>query len=101
MAKPTDIASTTIDLFKLLESLEPDLRKRAIKAALTMLGDDTAIAEEKSKGGAAANSAGADTGDFNAKTRTWGHAAEITQAGGELPHGDAGPEQDLQFSPPA
>lgn len=79
MAKaPTGIASVTTDLFKLLEPLEPDLRKRAIKAALTMLGDDPAVADAKPKGGGAAGDTGEDTSEFNTKTRTWMRQNNVT-----------------------
>src|SRR5258706_16320952 len=87
MAKAaTDIASATTDLFKLLEPLEPDIRKRAIKAALTMLGDETAVAEAKAKGGAA----GEDVSDFNAKTRTWIRQNNVTAE--QLSHSFQGTE---------
>jgi hypothetical protein len=37
---PSDIPTVASKLYELLEPIEPLLRKRAIKAALTMLGDD-------------------------------------------------------------
>jgi hypothetical protein len=91
MAKAaTDIASTTTDLFKLLEPLEPELRKRAIKAALTMLGDDAAVTEAKPKGGGAADDVGEDIGDLNTKTRTWMRQNNLTAE--QLSHSFQGTE---------
>jgi hypothetical protein len=49
MAKATDITSITTQLFKLLQPLESDERKRAIKATLTLLGEEGDIEPDKPK----------------------------------------------------
>ena len=43
----TDIKNLVSGLYDLLEPVDPANRKKAIKAALTMLGDDAADATEK------------------------------------------------------
>jgi hypothetical protein len=59
----------------LLPVTDAEVRKRAVKSALMMLGDDPGFVEQKqtsSSGAAAADDANdSDSGDFNAKTRTW------------------------------
>jgi hypothetical protein len=44
---PTDIPAVTTELYNLLKPLDPSERKRVIKAALAMLGDDPADVETK------------------------------------------------------
>jgi hypothetical protein len=67
---PTDLKELVGSLYDLLGSVDTNDRKKAIKAALTMLGDDTSITNDK---GGKSQSSGddADEGDFNAKTRGW------------------------------
>lgn len=64
----TDLKALVTGLYDLLEPAEPAERKKAIKAALTMLGDDTSVANENAEKG---EPSGEDEGDFNAKTRSW------------------------------
>src|SRR4051794_9006823 len=49
MAKKPDITTTTTDVFKLLKPLESADRKKVIRAVMTLLGDETGIADEKRK----------------------------------------------------
>lgn len=53
---------------------DTDMRKRAVKSALVMLGDDPSFVERKPTGGGGAASEHGDSeehGEFNAKARTW------------------------------
>jgi hypothetical protein len=68
---PTDIPAVTTNLYNLLQPLQSEERKRVIKAALTMLGDDTSVANQKSEKGGAADDGDGDNSDFNSKARTW------------------------------
>jgi hypothetical protein len=76
MAK-SEITGISVRLFELLEPLEPAMRKRAIKAALTMLGEeDTEVEPEKPK----KKTEEASGGDSNLPTnaKTWMRANGIT-----------------------
>jgi hypothetical protein len=68
---PTDLKALVTGLYDLLEPADAAERKKAIKAALTMLGDDTSVASEKGETGKPSGEDEADEGDFNAKTRSW------------------------------
>jgi hypothetical protein len=55
---PTDIPAVTTNLYKLLQPLQPEERKRVIKAALTILGDETPAVNQKSEQGDTADGGG-------------------------------------------
>lgn len=77
----TDMKTLVTGLYDLLESADPADRKKAIKAAMTMLGDEIAGLDEKeSKGGAGAGDDGADddNSEFSAKARTWMSRNKVT-----------------------
>jgi hypothetical protein len=72
----TDITAITAQIFKLLEPLQSDERKRIIKASLTLLGEegnveaDASKKEEEQEGG---------NTSLPAKARTWMRTNGITQ----------------------
>jgi len=78
----TDMKTLVTSLYDLLEPVDPADRKKAIKAALTMLGDETAVADQKGGKGGGADSGGndddGDTGDFNEKAARWMTRNKIT-----------------------
>ena len=79
----TDLKTLVSGLYDLLEPADPVDRKKAIKAAMTMLGDDASVADQRSgKGGGAATADDGDNGDdnseFNAKARTWMTRNKVT-----------------------
>jgi hypothetical protein len=77
----------------LLPVTDADVRKRAVKSALMMLGDDLGFVEQKQKGdgGAAApDDGGDDHVEFNAKARTWMRQNNVTTA--QLSHAFHGSE---------
>lgn len=68
----TEIPSVASKLYELLEPLEAQLRKRAIKAALAMLGDDDfGFEPANAKGTRTEESDGADRSDLPRKVQTW------------------------------
>lgn len=71
MAKATDLPGITTSVVKLLEPLESHDRKKIIRAALTLLDEDTSVADDKS--GKKATEQADDDGDtsFNAKAKLW------------------------------
>jgi hypothetical protein len=84
---PTDLKTLVAGLYDLLEPADPADRKKAIRAALTMLGDDTSVANQKSDKGAGTDDEDADDGDnsdLNAKARTWMSRNKVTTE--ELAH---------------
>ncbi|MGY2902970.1 hypothetical protein [Bradyrhizobium sp. URHC0002] len=74
----TDLKALVTGLYDLLEPAEPGERKKAIKAALTMLGDDTSVANEKGEKSNPNSDEDVVEGDFNAKTRTWMTRNKVT-----------------------
>jgi hypothetical protein len=82
----TDIKNLVSGLYDLLEPVDPADRKKAIKAALTMLGDDAADADKKGgKGGRAGDDNedgddpdGDDNSEFSSKVRTWMSRNKLT-----------------------
>ncbi|WP_342740486.1 hypothetical protein [Bradyrhizobium sp. B117] len=65
----------------LLEPIDPAERNKAVKAALTMLGDDAAVADQRGsgKGGAGDDDDdGDDNSEFNPKVRTWMSRNKVT-----------------------
>jgi hypothetical protein len=77
----TDMKTLVTGLYDLLEPVDPADRKKAIKAALTMLGDDAAVADQKggkSGGGAGDDDDGDDNSEFNSKARTWMSRNKVT-----------------------
>jgi hypothetical protein len=84
---PTDLKTLVTGLYDLLEPADPADREKAIRAALTMLGDDTSAANQKPDKGARNDDEDADDGDnsdFNAKARTWMSRNKVTSE--ELAH---------------
>lgn len=78
---PTNIPAVTTELYNLLQPLDPNERKRIIKAALVMLGDDTSAADRKPGKGDAADDEGTEPDDdleLNAKARTWMSRNSVT-----------------------
>lgn len=67
----------------LLPVTESELRKRAVKSALMMLGDDYSFVEQKQKGGGGAvvvdDDGSEDHGELNAKARTWVRQNKLNQ----------------------
>jgi len=76
----TDLKTLVTGLYDLLEPVEAADRKKAIKAVMTMLGDDASVADQNpSKGAAAADDDGDDdNSDFNVKARTWMSRNKVT-----------------------
>jgi hypothetical protein len=78
----TDLKTLVSGLYDLLEPAEPADRKKAIKAAMTMLGDDASVADQKPGKGASASAGDDDDDDdnaeFNAKARTWMSRNKVT-----------------------
>ena len=69
----TDLKTLVAGLYDLLEPADPADRKKAIKAAMTMLGDDASVISQKdSKNGGEGEEDG-DDGDLglNKKAKTW------------------------------
>jgi hypothetical protein len=44
---PTDLKTLVTGLYDLREPADPSERKKALKAAMAMLGDDTAVTDQK------------------------------------------------------
>jgi hypothetical protein len=66
----------------LLPVTEADVRKRAVKSALMMLGDDPGFVEQKAKPSGSSdgvvNEGDEVQGEFNAKTKTWMRQNKLT-----------------------
>jgi hypothetical protein len=77
MAK-LDIPAISSKLYELLEPLEPSIRKRAIKATLTMLGDNDVDLEPDKPKEEEASGSGEGTG-VPLKVRTWMRTNSITE----------------------
>lgn len=59
MSQKKNVATVTTEVYELLEKLESEERVKVVKAALTLLGDDTSlIAESGSKPGSTLNKGG-------------------------------------------
>jgi hypothetical protein len=69
----TDMKTLVSGLYDLLEPVDPEDRKKAIRATLTMLGDETAVAGQKGAKDGGADDEEADDGglDVNKKAKTW------------------------------
>jgi hypothetical protein len=79
---PTDIPAVTTSLYNLLQPLRAEERQRVIKAALTLLGDDTSVVNQNSgKGRAAAADDDDDdsASDLPTKARQWMTKYAVTQ----------------------
>jgi hypothetical protein len=74
---PADIPAVTTNLYKLLQPLQSEERKRVIKAALAMLGDDTSVANQNSERGGDAVDDG--DSDLPVKARQWMKKYDVTQ----------------------
>ena len=73
----TDVTAITTDLYKLLEPLEAGDRKKVIKAALTLLGEEADVEPDRSKKRDEEESGGASM--LPAKARMWMRTNGITQ----------------------
>jgi hypothetical protein len=80
MAK-IDIPSVASKLYELLEPLEPPMRKRAVKATLTMLGDDDVDLESENPKGKRTEETdgGADGSDLPRKVQTWMKSHSVSE----------------------
>lgn len=76
-----NIASISTQIYSLLEPLEPELRRRAIKAALTLLGDEGAMsnptASPKQNAGENADESPV---AYPAKAKLWMRSHNVTEA---------------------
>jgi hypothetical protein len=76
----TDMKTLVAGIYDLLEPADAADRKKAIRAAMAMLGDDASVADEK--GGKSTDVGGGgdddDNSDFNAKARTWMSRNKVT-----------------------
>jgi hypothetical protein len=76
---PTNIPAVTTELYNLLQPLDPAERKRIIKAALVLLGDDTSAADQKpGTRDAVDDNAPDDDLELNARARTWMSRNNVT-----------------------
>jgi hypothetical protein len=78
-----DLKALVTGLYDLLEPADPADRKKAIKAAMAMLGDDASVADQRQSKGAGTAGDDDDDGDddnsdFNAKARTWMSRNKVT-----------------------
>lgn len=96
MAKP-DLPTIATELYKLLEPHEPDVRQRAIKAAMVMLGDaqaplaDTITSLDDDGGGLA----------LPTKVKVWMKANNLSREQlGQVLHLDGGSCEVLSSEPP-
>lgn len=69
----TDLKTLVTDLYDLLEPAEPVDRKKAIKAAMTMLGDDADVVDQKDTKNTGDAEGEVDDGELglNKKVKTW------------------------------
>jgi hypothetical protein len=74
---PTDIPAVTTNLYNLLQPLQSEERKRVIKAALTMLGDDISVVNQNSEKGGDGDADG--DSDLPVKARQWTKQHAVTQ----------------------
>ncbi|MBW5439702.1 hypothetical protein FXB41_34605 [Bradyrhizobium canariense] len=76
---PTDMKTLVTGLYDLLEPADPSERKKALKAAMAMLGDDASVTEQKeAKGGAADNEVDDGELGLNQKVKTWMSRNSVT-----------------------
>jgi hypothetical protein len=78
---PTDLKTLVNNLYDLLEPVESADRRKAIKAALTMLDDETSVTNDKAgerQSGGDDDSEESNEGDFNPKTRSWMTRNKVT-----------------------
>jgi hypothetical protein len=74
-----DLKALVTGLYDLLEPADPAERKKAIKAAMTMLSDETNITDDGAKGGGAADDDVDDGGlNLNKKATTWMSRNSVT-----------------------
>src|SRR5271165_6895200 len=81
-----DIPSVASKLYELLEPIEPPMRKRVIKAALAMLGDDEFDMESENRSAkrTVETNADAEGSDFPPKVQSWMKHHSVT--GDQLQH---------------
>jgi hypothetical protein len=77
MTKEPDITVVTTNLYRLLEPLKPEERQRAVRAALTMLGDAPLKAEIEKE--TREEPAGRSGGNDSPRMRAWMKANGLTQ----------------------
>jgi hypothetical protein len=79
----TDLKTLVTGLYDILEPADPADRKKAIKAAMTMLGDDATVADGRVKGGSGGSDSTNDDagggGEFNTKAARWMQRNKITE----------------------
>jgi hypothetical protein len=77
-----DIPSVASKIYELLEPLEPTIRKRAIKAALTMLGDDDLDTEPEKRPSKQSENPNRTTifNSFTQKVQLWMKSNSITES---------------------
>jgi hypothetical protein len=74
-----DFKNLVTGLYDLLVPVtDTEVRKRAVKSALMMLGDNPGFVEQKQKSDDAPDDGRDDHGGFNAKTRTWIRQNNVT-----------------------
>jgi hypothetical protein len=79
---PIDLKTLVTGLYDLLEPADPAERKKAIKAAMTMLGDDASVADqkpEKRAAGAADDDDNGDGSEYPVKARQWMGKYNVTE----------------------
>jgi hypothetical protein len=92
---PTDIPAVTTELYNLLKPLDTSERKRIIKAALTMLGDDTVDIETKKT-----SEPEDQDSTLPAKAKAWMKKYDVTEEQlGHVFHTDGGAEVIAAVAP--
>jgi hypothetical protein len=78
MANSSKLPDIVANLYKLLEPLEPADRRKVVKSALTLLGEDSTGLEAPNAGGAGAGSV--DSGTFGTKATRWMNQNRIDES---------------------
>jgi hypothetical protein len=73
-----DLKTLVTSLYDLLEPADPADRKKGIRAVLTMLGDDTAVSDQKGKTSVQDDADDDEDSTLNAKARSWMKRNEVT-----------------------
>jgi hypothetical protein len=73
---PTDLKTLVTGLYDLLEPADPSERKKALKAAMAMLGDDTAVTDQKHAKQAVDDGDGS---EYPVKARQWMKKYDVTE----------------------
>jgi hypothetical protein len=78
MAKVPEIMAVATDLYNILKPLDPETRGRAIRATLTLLGDETTKLGGGSDAGGGGGEDSAD-GTLSPKVRAWMRTNDVSQ----------------------